>query len=500
MGIFNKNSKPRAATEANGPNHPQQSTTNVSDAYDTALEDETYDLSPTSSVAQSVALSEAETLLQDKPKHTELQESFDANLTHYYPFVLRKARLEAQKETIKQMLAKQGVPQEEDDDASGSDDAATILNDDHVLEGIQIMNKPTSVFNAKRELVIVQELLKNNCYVFTSETSFEKFKDLRRTKKLGKDQSIICDSNNKYRRVANSELAKLSGYTMDSRTHIIPPESKELGIGLPLFKIQVPYLNFRKNAPHMTFRRYREVPLRPLDVEANVSENEEDYETYPFCMVYSKFVHHVRRFLFLFCDEQGQTKFKIVLFLNLEKPFSDFNYKGTRFRVTGTSVLAGFNATRPSFKLLILDDDMPSLCDNIEDGKPGFEILKIIKRKGSTDGEQPAKEPQAVEVEDPTQFINPIPSPTNPLITDERSGISFHGLAKHISNNLPPFGTFSESSLSRASKIIPKKFSDAGKIELYQDFANHTDKDSTLLVDEDTLVLSCIISTLWEYP
>lgn len=47
--------------------------------------------------------------------------------------------------------------------------------------------------------------------------------------------------------------------------------------------------------------------------------------------------------------------------------------------------------------------------------------------------------------------------------------------------------------------FIPKKFSDTGKIEIYQDNSNCTeDANSTLSIDLDSLVINCILLTLRE--
>mmetsp|Transcript_5668 Transcript_5668/g.6719 ORF Transcript_5668/g.6719 Transcript_5668/m.6719 type:complete len:87 (-) Transcript_5668:1244-1504(-) len=66
---------------------------------------------------------------------------------------------------------------------------------------------------------------------------------------------------------------------------------------------------------------------------------------------------------------------------------------------------------------------------------------------------------------------------------------------------MPPFGLFKDSMAYDDDSVtfIPKKFSNAGRIEIYQDNSNLTeDVNSTLSIDLDSLVINCILLTLRE--
>lgn len=87
--------------------------------------------------------------------------------------------------------------------------------------------------------------------------------------------------NNRKRSISLTEI-------IDPRNHLIPLPDKIKGLGLPIFKINVPYIsNFKSNSPFVIFHRYKENPAPPKFSQSG-ELIEEQFETYQFCSVYSK--------------------------------------------------------------------------------------------------------------------------------------------------------------------------------------------------------------------
>ena len=290
---------------------------------------------------------------------------------------------------------------------------------------------------------------------------------------------------------------------VDTRSHIIPLEYKIKGLGLPIFKIHAPYLSsFRKNSPYLIFKKYREIPLRPSLHDRPDNENADiltSYEAYVFCTVYVKHFYDVRRYILNF-SPVGKKRFRVIIFQNNFRPFADFNYKNTRFRVLGTSLSCVYVTNySPVMKLMIIDNDKPSLCDNIINKKAGFEILSIMKQKKKYPSDNSTE-----ESDDPNNDItlsNPYPDPKNPLLVDLASSLRISGKHAFLSRSMPPFGLFKDSIAydDDSVKFIPKKFSNVGRVEIYQDNSNLIeDPNSTLSIDLDSLVMNCILLTLRE--
>lgn len=453
-----------------------------------------YSLSP----ASSRALSENETLNDRVSQKIELQSTYVDNFDHYLPFVLRRHRLaQSRTNSTVEVPPSPIVPHDFDgdsDDDDDDDDLSTILAEsasDLVPEinNSHIMGKDLGSYNLKRELVIVNEFIKHNTFIFASRESFETFKFLK-SKKSRKD-SMTLESDN------------------DSRNHIIPLQYKRKGIGLPLLKLTVPYMSsLRKGTPLIVFHKYLETDLPPGNYDhGNVGDD--DFETYKFCEVYSKRSQESRRYRFEFTLGNGEKK-TILAFQNNFKPFADFNYKGTRFRILGTAVISTSALSyNPSLKLLIIDNDKPSLCDDLINKKPGFEISSIIKKLLKS---KPLDDDELKKLK-PEEYPNPHPNPDNLLLQDEtylniNDGIS--NVRDYIPNNLPPFGIINDFTVPQeSSSLIPKKYSEVGQIEVYQDNKANTitqqprrhgeiDVNSTKSVDIDNLILSCILSTFRE--
>ncbi|KAF8002422.1 hypothetical protein HF325_003387 [Metschnikowia pulcherrima] len=285
---------------------------------------------------------------------------------------------------------------------------------------------------------------------------------------------------------------RFSNCTIDSRPHLVPLDYKVKGKGLPLFKIVVPYMStFRRKTPYMIFRRYLEKPKPPIESEAI---DDEQFETYDFCTVHLKNSQHYKRYKFMFRPANAP-EFTIFAFQNNYRPFADFNYKETRFRVFGTSItMAYLTHYNPELKLHVLDGDQPSLMDNLIEKNAENSMFK-----GRGDVNDAHLRVQSEEVGMP-ELENPVPNPSNPII---RSNIDGTGISNRhsIPNEMPPFGRFLDAcEYMKSSPIIPKKYSEVGKIDVYQNPREMSTSDylSSLSVDLDSLVLSTIILALRE--
>lgn len=429
----------------------------------------------------SIALSEAATLAYDKRNRLELQDAFDDNFTSYLPYVLRRMRIERNRELVEAM--------HEFALASDSEDAKTMTS---ANQGFEIMARKTDRYNTKRSLVMATEYIKNNTYVFAEREAFQLFKHLRsNNKKLRKNSVIVFDAKGNIKRIQGENAPPGDpSEVVDSRAHIIPVDYKLKGEGLPLFKILVPYMSsFRKKVPYMVFRRYREVPLRPSGSE------DEEFESYDFCTVHVKHFQAYKRYTFQFTPVDGP-EFKILAFQNNYRPFTDFVHRSTRFRIVGTSLASAYLMNyNPELKLLVIDPAMPSLCDGLVNKQPGFDLKNVVKKRGLV--HLPEVEPLP---EDPADFPNPVPLPMNPILVEDEGGFMGMSRRNYIPSEMPPFGRFLDSCVySDEVLLLPKRYSEVGMIEVYQDRNQlATYLTSTLSVDLDTLVLTAILLTLRE--
>lgn len=443
-------------------------------------------ISPRASIANSMALSDGETLQNDGNAQLELQERYTDNYGLYLPFLLRRYRYENE-----DRIGHGPIPNMTDNETMVDDSEQTDF----------ILGKDISRFNVKRELIIAGEILKQNTYLFISKESFKTFKQLRSTaKKRRKSLVVIYDSDGHAKVVSPGAQGKVEmanpNAVVDDRPHIIPVEMKHEGMGLPLFKIQAPNFSLiRKNTPFIIFSRYREYPLPPNNQEIDKGEYPKSHETYQFCSVHVKHFYKVRRFTCSFTPA-GSEPFKVLVFQHNYLSFADFNYRGTRFRVLGTSLSNMYvRHYNPSLKLVIVDRNKPSLCDELVNKKKGFEMSSLIKGKKKTEKKKLCEEPE-------DGMSNPYPSEACPFLRNMlSSSVSNEYLL--VPRLLPPFGALSDALFYNDSfkSLLPKRYPEVGKIELYQDdltIPPNTDINSTFSTDLDTLVLCAIMLTLRE--
>lgn len=447
----------------------------------------------------SVALSETETLAYSRRQRMDLQDTFDENFTGYLPFVLRQLR--------RQHEQSMGEGEEEADarittsdlimkDDSDFDDDKTIASglDDYQRH---IMRRKTSKYNYKRLLVVASEFIRSNTYVFPDLESFRVFRYLRsNNKRLRKNSMIVYEPNGNIKRIPrrasvseHEGLPDVDDGVVDMRQHIIPLEYKLKGSGLPLFKILVPYMSsFRKKVPYMVFRRYREIPAPPSLFLKQENEDDEKFESYEFCTIHMKTFQQYKRYVLQFTPENAPP-FKVFVFQNNYRPFTDFKYKDTRFRVIGSSLVTAYLMNyNPDLKLIVIDEDQPALCDNLVNKKSGLD------RRGSRSGARDDTLP-------PEEMANPVPEESNRILKEDEGGFLHAVKRNFIPNNMPPFGRFLDSCVYPIELLLfPKKYSEVGKIELYQALENnaHPDMSSTLSVDLDQLVLTTVLLTLRE--
>lgn len=490
----------------------------------------------------SLALSETDTLCATRKQRLELQDVYIDNFSMYLPFVLRQLRLaedQAQAEDRRRREARASTGRggalvdhfDEDYDAENDtiadDDLSTIFNDSqspeehYEIDHQKVMDRKLSAYNYKRLVVFVGGMLKSDVFIFPTVASFKLFKQLRTNiKKERKSSVIIYDSNGDIKKVTSSNGINKNEYAnpdggndevIDERNHIIPISYKIKGQGLPILRMHLPYMStFRKNTPYLIFKKFKEVPSAPNP--GDPKQNDIDFETFDYCNVYLKYSLNYRRFILEFYPNTASC-FKVVMFESTFKPFADFNYKGTRFRVIGTTISTGLVCEyNPHMRLLIIDDDEPSLCDGIVNKKPSSGFMKLKKSSNH-------EEYVEFDINDPATYVNPIP---NAKFVDE-DGFSncCHHRATFIPNNLPPFGCYKDASLYKGqnSSLIPKKYYEIGKAEIYQDLQSLSPQsttssspshgnnespvseeflNSTFSMDQDTLVLTVIMSTLRE--
>ncbi|SGZ57178.1 CIC11C00000004034 [Sungouiella intermedia] len=457
----------------------------------------------TSSDVESVALSETETLAYSRQQRMELQETFDDNYVAYLPFVIRRLRQESERETADSTgINARGAEGSGDYGASAedpfdSDDEKTVAS--LVDELNLIMRRQTAKYNHKRLMIVVSEFIKNTTYVFPDAESFRTFKYLRsNNKRLRKNSLIVYEADGKIKRIlGKASVPELSGSSLaadnivDMRQHVIPLEYKLKGSGLPLFKILVPYMSsFRKRVPYMVFRKYKEVPAPPNS--RTESEEDEKYETYDFCTVHLKVFQQYKRYVLHFTPENA-APFKIIAFQNNYRPFTDFNYKDTRFRVVGSSLVTAYLMNyNPELKLIVIDKEQTSLCDHIVN-RP----LHLYRRASTVNQDRPV----AIEEVAPEDLDDPVPDENNRVLKEDEGGFFQVIKRNYIPNQMPPFGRFLDSCVYPIELLIlPRKFSEVGKIELYQPLSENTHPDltSTFSVNMDQLVLSTVLLMLRE--
>lgn len=580
--------------------------------------------------AQSVALSDTKTLYHTRQSQMELQETYNENFTLYVPYLYRQWRLatiayqNAQNPIPNSRnLAPVHIGEQDDGDIESAtparqemisraaraareyvipdsdvdDDISTVIGSIRSREEVRhtevsstastppssphstgptssmtIMGRSTSRYNNKRQLVIANEFFKHNAFVFVDLESFKAFKNLRlNAKQEKKNSSLFYDPlSNTYRRFLNLELPSSdSGLIPDMRQHIIGAETKALGVGLPLLKVQVPYLSsFRKNAPFIVFKRFREIPLPPVNSQKSYTDEdaifddddlemdpkstskkqfrsqsevsarrlsstsmaslksstssssslnsmEEDYETYEYCTVHVKYFQHCRRYILQF-NPENEPSFSVLIFQHNFKPFADFVYKNTRFRVYGTPIVTGYLVNyNPTLKLMIVDPDKPSLCDEIINKKQEFDLKSLIKRRRSSTGSDVDSKSEGVLVNPVDERVrgmdNPYPGSSNGLIHLDYLSASNITSSSFVANKLPTFGLFKDVMIYDVDednfRILPKKYTEVGKIETYQEVNNNRSTSaqpfeeslsSTKTVNTDTLVLTAIMLTLRE--
>lgn len=517
------------------------------------------ELLPNTSLEEATVLSDTETLHFDRLHRLELQDSYNENYTQYLPFVIRRMRVEAimaagssgpSSGTSSPRVAPpapspSATPQYVDE--YFDDDQLTIFNEaltdtdgpEAPAHGrAHILGLPTSRFTLKRQFILASELIKNNTYIFVDRESFSKFKALRASsKKARKSSVIVYDKDGNIKKLSITPQTKFNvdadramgpsgpdDDVIDHRQHIIPLENKLKGEGLPLMKVQVPYMSsFRKNTPFMIFRRYREIPLRPSPSPTEgvgplaTEEDDDHFQSYPFCSVHTKNFLYLKRYTLKFTpiDRPG---FTLVVFQHNFRQFADFRYRNTRFRVLGTPLAGGYLMTyNPHLKLLIIDDDKPSLTDNIINKKTRS---SFTRRKSTSDVGQDyfnnelgknntnSSPLESLPLDSPTdatsEYPNPYPDASNPLLSESHYGFfayTAESAKDYIPNDMPPFGEFSDAqAYLRLQSILPKKYTETGKIEVYQDAntINHENESSSLSVDFDSLVISCVMLVLRE--
>lgn len=501
-------------------------------------------LLPTSSLEESTVLSDTETLHFDRLHRLGLQDTYNENFVHYLPYVLRRMRL-ASVPTSTPTSTDNGPPTYVDE--YFDDDQLTIFNEtftdnqeevnDPTLGRHLILDKQTARYNVKRTFIIAGEFIKNNTYLFVDRSSFQKFKSLRaNNKKVRKDSVIVYDKDGNIKKLFITPQTKLDERTttingsvddiIDHRQHIIPVEHKLKGEGLPLMKVQVPYMSsFRKHTPFMIFRRYREIPLKPSRNEVihhqpmTDEEHEDNFQSYRFCAVHTKNFLFLKRYTFKFTP-LDRPLFTLLVFQHNFRQFADFKYRNTRFRVIGTPLTGGYLVTyNPHMKLFVVDDDKPSLSDNVINKKSRSTFTRRkstsdeadyfdqgLSKKISEDRTSPTDTTEIIDspTDPSSEYPNPHPDASNPLLSDSHYGFfsyTSEAIKPYVPNDLPPFGEFSDAQTYLGlQSILPKKYTETGKIELYQDGTtlNNQSQSSSLSVDFDSMVINCVMLTLRE--
>ncbi|KAF8002424.1 hypothetical protein HF325_003389 [Metschnikowia pulcherrima] len=414
----------------------------------------------------SEALSEAETFTQ-RTNQTILPPTYQDGFASYAPCVIRSHY--AQRAAARMDTAT--IDSTEDD----SDDERTMI---FRPEGQPIMQRHTTSYDVLRTMVVASEMLLNTMYVFSDSESYERFKKARKSSKKLRNNSASLKS------LAIASVRSDTGIVARNDETVSSIDSIQLMWDeLPLLKIEVPYMSaFRRKTPYMIFRGYKSNTTVSND---SSSQDSDLLETFEFCSVHLKTFQHYKRYIFNFQPEDGP-KFRVIAFQHNYRPFTDFNYKDTRFRVFGTSRSVSYPTFyNPELKLCILDPDQSSLMDDLIEKKDERHFLKNADKR-----------PELVQERD---LENPIPSPQNAIIKqimkDEYS--SFY--KNSVPQQMPPFAKFLDSrAYLKHPNLRPKKYSELGQVAVYEDSAESQSNERTLPVGIDNLVLATIFLALRE--
>lgn len=463
--------------------HNHSYTANVnSSSIDT--NDDPYDSTPGLSRSVSPALSDTETLAYTKTQRLQLQETYAENFSVYLPYLLRRLRVENRRR----------LP---------------LPSSDTTVASIQpaIMGRSVDEYTHKRTMVVALELL-GKILVFASAEDFEAFKISQKNKERGdkgekkkeKAKQRLSDgqpknsipesrqrnsmSENRQRNSMSENRQRNSIHENRQRNSIHERHARNSTSGThqnghlnsnhhsgasaedgqaasPILRVLVPYMSvFRRKVPYMIFECLSEGEL------------------VPFCAVHMRTHAHFRRYLMHFTPPNG-TPFTVAVFQNNFRPFSDFEYNHTRFRVVGTSVAAHYlSPYNPELKLLVVDATQPALCDNL------VPRARRPSRRGSAASTLLSERMPSSEMEDP------VPEASNRILLEDSGGF-LRPVRNYIPNELPPFGLFMDACAEPGSRLLlPRKFADAGKVVLYEP----PEQESSL----DLLVLTSVMLTLRE--
>ncbi|GEQ68443.1 hypothetical protein JCM33374_g2111 [Metschnikowia sp. JCM 33374] len=372
----------------------------------------------------SLALSDADTFTSTWDQGFLVRSSFQESINSYTPNFLRR-KYEPRSRNVS-------------NDNYSDDDDRTIFSKQ---EFPSIMHKETNTYTHIRKMIIASELIGNSVYVFHDSESFEIFKGRKKNKK-----KPSIRSTNSYE--DNFNLS--SDHSMNTNENKVTARK-----GFPILKIVVPYMStFRPKTPYMIFRRYFESPRH----DDPISAKESRFSNYDF----------------------------FLAFQNNYRPFTDFNYKDTGFRIFGTSKYLSYPSYyNPELKLFILDEDQASLADNLI-SKPKSSIFSMSgKKKGFDD--------QA--------FESLVPSPNNPIIRRETEFEDSPVYGNSVPHGMPSFGKFLDAcAYTKEDSILPKRYSEVGKLAVYEGplESQSSEQVSSLTVDEDSVVLTTVFLALRE--
>ena len=201
-----------------------------------------------------------------------------------------------------------------------------------------VLGHAVSDFNLLRTLPVVSFIFKKGLFVFPSEESLALFK------------------------TKNCDTVRL----------------KKLGLAMPVLQMNIPMMAaFKRNYPTIVFNR-----ILPSTNES------QDVQKVPFCQVFTKFLRrtHTTRFILHITPNGVQDdpeNFRVVMFTSAYGSFTDCRFKKTKMRWVGTTPAI---ASRGSgfFKLVVLNDSVPSLIDGIRDDdvnpQPSMEFLRSTTR------------------------------------------------------------------------------------------------------------------------
>ncbi|QFZ25518.1 hypothetical protein EJF18_10614 [Clavispora lusitaniae] len=482
--------------------HNHSYTANVnSSSIDT--NDDSYDSTPGLSRSVSPALSDTETLAYTKTQRLQLQETYAENFSVYLPYLLRRLRVENRRRS----------PSPSSDTTVASIQPA-------------IMGRSVDEYTHKRTMVVASELL-GKILVFASAEDFEAFKISQKNKERGdkgekKKEKAKSDKSkrrssdgqpknsipeSRQQRNSMSENRQQRNSIHESRqrhnsihengqrhnsiherharnstsgthqnghlnsNHHSGVSAEDGQAANPILRVSVPYMSvFRRKVPYMIFECLSEGEL------------------VPFCAVHMRTHAHFRRYLMHFTPPNG-TPFTVAVFQNNFRPFSDFEYNHTRFRVVGTSVAAHYlSPYNPELKLLVVDATQPALCDNL------VPRARRPSRRGSAASTSSSERMPSSEMEDP------VPEASNRILLEDSGGFS-RPVRNYIPNELPPFGLFMDACAEPGSRsLLPRKFADAGKVVLYEPPEQESSLDSLVLTSVMLTLRETALRTTTRYP